>query len=126
MTPVSLGPPSGQLVLSGLNWQFQFAPVTSLMISGLPAPAPAPALPPLLALLPQPAATSPAAESAAASAMGLLRLTTVVLPEHGGWGPQRPGWPGRLRRGRRGTAASGRLPACCQHGGDRFGGSQVR
>src|SRR5580693_353313 len=97
MTPVSLGPPSGQFVLSGLNWQFQFAPVTSLMISGSPAPAPEP--PPLPAVLPQPAATSAAVESAAASAIVLLRLTTVVLPEHGGWGRQ--------------------------HGDDRFRGSHV-
>jgi len=34
----------------------------------------------LLLLLPQPAATSPAAQSAAATATGLLRITTVVLP----------------------------------------------
>jgi hypothetical protein len=57
-----------------LNWQFQFAPVTSLMISGFPAAAP------LEVLLPQPADTSAAADSAAASAKVLLRLTTVVLP----------------------------------------------
>src|SRR5215469_6430627 len=79
MTPVSLGPPSGQFELSGLNWQFQLAPVTSLMISGLP---PLEAPPPLL---PQPAAAKPAAQSAAAKATVLLRLTNVVLPEHGGW-----------------------------------------
>jgi hypothetical protein len=60
-----------------LNWQFQFAPVTSLMISGLPAPAP---VLELGVLFPQPAAASNAAESAAASAKVLFRLTTVVLP----------------------------------------------
>src|SRR5215467_13486190 len=89
MTPVSLGPPSGQFVLSGLNWQFQLAPVTSLMISGLP---PLALLPP--PLLPQPAAAKPAAQSAAANATVLLRLTTVVLPEHGGWDVSAPDDPG--------------------------------
>src|SRR5215475_5623745 len=89
MTPVSLGPPSGQFELSGLNWQFQLAPVTSLMISGLPDP-PLALLPPLL---PQPAATKPAAQSAALNATVLLRLTTVVLPQHGGWDVSAPDDP---------------------------------
>src|SRR5215467_7657618 len=107
MTPVSLGPPSGQFVLSGLNWQFQFAPVTSLIISGFPV-----AAPPLEVLLPQPAASSAAAESAAPSAIVLLRLTTLVLPEHRGWDVSAPDDPDACRGRRRETAASGSLQAC--------------
>src|SRR5262245_52999492 len=74
MTPVSLGPPSGQFVLSGLNWQFQFAPVTSLMMSGLPAPPP----PVLLLVVPHAATTKPAAPSRTPSDLSRLIICLAL------------------------------------------------
>src|SRR5258708_6507596 len=72
MTPLSLGPPSGQLVLGGVDWQFPVAPVTSLMIGGLPAPPPV--LVPVPVLVPQAAAavSRPATPTTTPSDLRLL------------------------------------------------------
>src|SRR5580692_4623175 len=92
MTPVSLGPPSGQFVLRGLNWQFQFAPVTSLMISGLPALDPV--LPLLLLLLPQAAAAVSRLTAPIATPIDLRRIMCCLALQ----GRVLPVWSGRAGR----------------------------
>src|ERR1700735_4625230 len=97
MTPVSDGPPCGQAAkFSGLNWQFQFDPVTSLMTRGVSAPA----APPLVLLL-QPAATRLTAATRPANTrkrfMSLVLLDGCVIQR---WlGPHEVEHAVRLERG---------------------------